>query len=113
QHGGAIYELGGPDQLSMLEINQRIALAQDRKRAFLPMPDALSALFAAMPLTPMSRDQWTLLKPGSIVSGAHRTFADLGIEPRALSEFLDHWMRRFAKRTSGTSNTQSSGKAAT
>ncbi|MEO0464854.1 MAG: complex I NDUFA9 subunit family protein [Pseudomonadota bacterium] len=96
-HGGHIYELGGPEQLSMLEINERIAAAQGRKRRFMAMPDGLSALFAALPLTPMSKDQWTLLKPGSTVSGEHRTFADLGIEPKPLGLFLDKWMTRYRK----------------
>lgn len=97
EHGGHIYELGGPEQLTMMEINQRIAEAQGRTRKFLAMSDGLSGLFAAMPLTPMSRDQWTLLKPGSTVSGEHRTFADLGIDPRPLGLFLDKWMQRFRK----------------
>ncbi|MDY7097214.1 MAG: complex I NDUFA9 subunit family protein [Pseudomonadota bacterium] len=97
EHGGHIYELGGPEQLSMMEINQRIAEAQGRERRFIAMPDGLSSLFAALPLTPMSRDQWTLLQPGSTVSGEHRTFADLGIEPKPLGLFLDKWMTRYRK----------------
>ncbi|MEM8724121.1 MAG: complex I NDUFA9 subunit family protein [Pseudomonadota bacterium] len=97
EHGGHIYELGGPEQLSMMEINERIAEAQGRERRFLAMPDGVSGLFAAMPLTPMSRDQWTLLKPGSTISGEHRTFAELGIEPRPLGLFLGKWMERFRK----------------
>ncbi|MEO0642109.1 MAG: complex I NDUFA9 subunit family protein [Pseudomonadota bacterium] len=97
QHGGHIYELGGPEQLSMMEINQRIAQAQGRKRRFLAMPNAVSSLFASLPLTPMSKDQWTLLKPGSTVSGEHRTFADLAIEPKPLGLFLDKWMTRFRR----------------
>ncbi len=97
EHGGHIYELGGPEQLSMMEINERIAEAQGRERRFVAMSDGMSGLFAAMPLTPMSRDQWTLLKPGSTVSGEHRTFAELGIEPRPLGLFLDKWMQRFRK----------------
>jgi NADH dehydrogenase len=96
-HGGHIYELGGPEQLTMMEINRRIADAQGRNRRFIAMPDRASALFAALPLTPMSRDQWTLLKPGSTVLGEHRTFAELGIEPRPLGLFLDKWMTRYRR----------------
>ena len=80
-----------------MEINQRIAEAQGRQRRFLAMPDTMSAMFAAMPLTPMSRDQWKLLKPGSVVSGEHRSFAELGIDPRPLGLFLDKWMERFRR----------------
>ena len=59
------------------------------------MPDGVSGLFASLPGTPMSRDQWTLLKPGSTVSEDARTFADLGITPKALGQFLDNWMTRY------------------
>lgn len=96
-HGGHTYELGGPEQLSMMQIHERIAAAQGRKRTFLAMPDGLSAAFAAMPLTPMSRDQWTLLKPGSTVAPGARGFAELGIEPKPLGLFLDKWMLRYRK----------------
>ena len=97
KHGGHIYELGGPEALSMMEINQRIAAAQGRTPRFIAMPDGASALFASLPLTPMSRDQWALLKAGNVVSGEHRSFKELGIEPRALGLFLDKWMVRYRK----------------
>jgi NADH dehydrogenase len=97
QHGGQIYELGGPEKLTMMEINRRIADAQGRKRRFIAMPDGVSSVFAALPLTPMSKDQWTLLKRGSTVSGEHRTCADLGIEPKPLGLFLDKWMTRYRR----------------
>ncbi|PKP93478.1 MAG: complex I NDUFA9 subunit family protein [Alphaproteobacteria bacterium HGW-Alphaproteobacteria-14] len=96
-HGGHTYELGGPEQLSMMEIHERIAAAQGRKRGFIAVPDGLSAAFAALPGTPMSRDQWALLKPGSTVAEGSRGFAELGIEPKPLGLFLDKWMTRFRK----------------
>ena len=97
QHGGRTFELGGPEQLSMMDIHERIAEAQGRKRRFIAMPDGLSAAFAAMPLTPMSRDQWALLKPGSTVAPGALGFAELGIEPKPLGLFLDKWMLRYRK----------------
>ncbi len=96
-HGGRTYELGGPEALTMMEIHERIAAAQGRKRRFVAVPDGMSAAFAALPGTPMSRDQWALLKAGSTVAGGARGFAELGIEPRPLGLFLDKWMTRFRK----------------
>ena len=97
RHGGHIYELGGPEQLTMMEIHERIAAAQGRKRRFIAMPDGLSATFAALPGTPMSRDQWTLLKAGNTVAEGALGLADLGIEAKPLGLFLDKWMTRFRK----------------
>lgn len=97
QHGGRTYELGGPETLSMMEIHQRIAAAQGRKRTFLAVPDGLSATFAALPGTPMSRDQWTLLKAGNTVAPDALGLADMGIEAKPLDLFLDKWMLRYRK----------------
>ena len=96
-HGGKTFELGGPEVLTMMEINQRIAAAQGRSPTLLAMPDTASAIFAALPLTPMSSDQWTLLKAGSVASPDMPGFKQLGIEPKPLGLFLDKWMVRFRK----------------
>jgi uncharacterized protein YbjT (DUF2867 family) len=96
-HGGKIYELGGPEKLTMMEINRRIAASQRRKRTFLPMPDGLSATFAALPGTPMGSDQWNLLKQGNVTSGEYPGFEKFGIEPKPLGLFLDKWMTHFRK----------------
>ena len=95
--GGKTFELGGPDVIPMLELNRRIATAQRRERTFLPMPDAVSGVFAALPGTPMSNDQWNLLKSGNVVSGEHPGFDTLGITPKPLELFLERWMVRYRK----------------
>ncbi len=96
-HGGKTYELGGPEVITMMEFNQRIAKAQGRKRIFLPVPNPMSAAFAALPLTPINRDQWVMLKEGNCVSGDYPGFEKLDIKPRPLSLFLDKWMVRYRK----------------
>ncbi len=97
RHGGKTYEIAGPEPIAMRELNDRIAAAQNRKRTFIDMPDALSALFAKMPGTPMNTDQWTLLQAGNRPSGRYPGLAELGIAPRPLSLFLDRWMTRYRK----------------
>jgi NADH dehydrogenase len=105
-HGGKTYELGGPEVVTMMELNRRIADAQGRERSFIPMPDPASGIFAALPLTSMSRDQWKLLKAGSVVAKGARGFDKLGIEPRPLGLFLDKWMVRFKKHGRFTGRTR-------
>jgi len=96
-HGGKTYELGGPERITMLELNQRIAEAQGRDRRFWPVSDSTSKLFARIPFTPMSMDQYKLLKQGSTVAEGARGFDELGITPRPLGQFLDKWMTRYRK----------------
>ena len=93
RHGGQTYELGGPEVLSMLELNQRIAKALGKKIHLLPMPDPASRIFAALPGTPISADQIALLKAGSVVADGAKGFAEMGLTPRPMGLFLDHWFK--------------------
>ena len=97
KHGGKTYEIAGPEVLTMRQLHERIAAAQGRKRAFFSVPDPLSALFAALPGTPMTSDQWTLLKRGNLPSGELPGLKALGVSPRPLGLFLDRWMTRYRK----------------
>ncbi|WP_068077901.1 complex I NDUFA9 subunit family protein [Novosphingobium lentum] len=98
-HAGKTYEIAGPEQIAMGDLNRRIAAAQGRTRAFLELPDAVSGAFATLtgwlPFAPLSREQWALLKDGNVASGALPGLAELGITPRPLGLFLDRWMVRF------------------
>lgn len=92
--GGKTFELVGPEVMTMFQLNQRIACAQGRRTLFAPLPDAVATLIAALPLTPISRDQLTLLKAGNISTGLPG-LAELGIQARPLGLFLERWMVRF------------------
>ncbi|MDP9056037.1 MAG: complex I NDUFA9 subunit family protein [Pseudomonadota bacterium] len=98
-HGGKLYEIAGPEIVTMFELNQRIAEAQNRRRLFMPLPDAFSAAIATLtgwlPWAPLTTAQWKLLQPGNLASGQFPGLAELGISPRPLSLFLDRWMVRY------------------
>lgn len=96
-HGGRTYELAGPEVVTMAELNRRIAQAQGRQRRFLEMPDALSAAFAALPGTPMTSEQWRLLKRGSVATGTHPGIEALGVTAKPLGLFLERWMVRYRR----------------
>jgi uncharacterized protein YbjT (DUF2867 family) len=96
-HGGKTYEIAGPEVITMLELNERIAAAQHRSRLFAPLPDAVSKVFAALPGTPISRDQFALLQAGNVAAPKAPGLKALGIAPRPLGLFLDRWMVRFRK----------------
>jgi NADH dehydrogenase len=50
-----------------------------------------------LPLTPMSLDQWKLLKAGNTPSGKLPGLKELGIQPKPIALFLDRWMVRYRK----------------
>ncbi|PKB14462.1 NADH dehydrogenase [Novosphingobium kunmingense] len=100
-HGGKTFELAGPEIVTMLALNQRIARAAGRSPQLVALPDALSGLIAAatgwLPGAPITGEQWKLLKAGNVASGALPGIAALGIAPRPLELFLDRWLVRFRK----------------
>ncbi|MDE8652490.1 complex I NDUFA9 subunit family protein [Novosphingobium album (ex Liu et al. 2023)] len=100
-HGGKTYEIAGPEVISMVDLNRQIARAQGRKRSFIELPDAVSGGIAAatgwLPGAPITRDQWDLLKAGSVASGSLPGIRDFGIHPRPIELFLDRWMVSFRK----------------
>ena len=101
KHGGQTFEIVGPEVITMLELNQRIAAAQCRERTLFELPDAVSAAIASatgwLPGAPLSADQWALLKAGSVASGSLPGLAELGVVPKPLGLFLDRWMVRYRK----------------
>jgi len=97
RHGGKTYEIAGPEVITMGDLHRRIAAAQGRERRFISVPESLSSLFAALPGTPMSPDQWMLLKRGSVASGDLPGLAELDVTPRPLGLFLDRWMLRYRR----------------
>jgi NADH dehydrogenase len=94
--GGKTFELVGPEVLSMLELNQRIAAGQGRKLALVPLPEIASTVIAALPGTPISRDQLALLRAGNVGTGLPG-LSTLGVTARPLGLFLDRWLVSYRK----------------
>lgn len=99
RHGGKTFELAGPEVLTMLELNQRLAAGQGRDTTFIPLPDSVSRLFSSLtgwlPGAPISRDQFELLRAGNVASGKLPGLKELGVSARPLGLFLDRWMERY------------------
>lgn len=99
KHGGKTYEIGGPELVTMLDLNRRIAAAQERRRGFIQLPDFVSEAIATftgwLPFAPLSRDQWKLLQAGSVAANGIGDLTALGVAPRPLGLFLDRWMIRY------------------
>lgn len=100
-HGGKTYEIAGPEVITMIEFNRRIAAAVGRKRLFAELPDVVSSAFATLtgwlPGAPITQDQWQLLKAGNVASGKLPGLKALGISPHPLGLFLDRWLIRYRK----------------
>jgi uncharacterized protein YbjT (DUF2867 family) len=101
---GAIYELGGPEILTMQEIMEIILATIERKRMLMPLPFGLAKFksmflqFApgALKLTP---DQVVLLRSDNVVSDAAKaaglTLEGMGIAADSLEAVAPQYLWRF------------------
>jgi NADH dehydrogenase len=101
---GAIYELGGPEVLTMREIMEVILAITERSRMLVSLPWGLARLQAfflqfapgAFKLTP---DQVTMLQSDNVVSDAAKaaglTLEGLGITPDSMEAIAPQYLWRF------------------
>lgn len=95
--GGRTFELGGPDVLSMMELQRWIARQIGRDPSFVALPDALGGLLAALPGAPISRDQWKLLQSDTVVGPNAEGLQALGITPTPLAAVAPGWLVRYQR----------------
>ncbi len=98
-YGGALYELGGPQILSMRALNEWVGKATGRSRMFVEVPDAVAAATATatgwLPGAPITRDQWLMLKKDNIVGEHAQGLSAFGIEPLSLDGAADGWLVQY------------------
>ncbi|MFM7029164.1 MAG: complex I NDUFA9 subunit family protein [Chakrabartia sp.] len=100
-HGGKTYDLGGPQILSMRDINEWIAAQTGRSPFFVDVPDfaaaAMATLTGWLPGAPITRDQWLMLQKDNVVSAKAKGLAALGITPTPLDAVAPGWLLIFRR----------------
>lgn len=95
RHGGQTYSVGGPEVFSMIELLRWIAAATCRRPHFVTLPDAAGALLAALPGSPITRDQWRMLQHDNVVPAGAPGLDALGIVPTPVGTVAPDWLVRF------------------
>jgi NADH dehydrogenase len=99
-HAGKTYELGGPEAMSMRELNQQVAALSGQDPGLADIPNFVAAGIAAfgfLPGMPLSRDQWLMLKTDNVASGKHPSLREFGITPTPLGAVAPEWLSRYKK----------------
>jgi NADH dehydrogenase len=101
---GAVYELGGPEVLTMKEVMERVLAYTMRKRWLVSLPFPLARLQGAilqiLPHPPLTLDQVRLLEKDNVVSEAakrdHCTLEGLGIvDPVAVEAVVPNYLEQY------------------
>lgn len=98
---GETIELGGPEVLSMLDLNRWIAKATGRgDKFFAPVPDAAARVLAIatgwLPGAPITADQMKMLAKDNVVSGENGLLR-LGIVPTPMDAVAHDWLSLYRK----------------
>lgn len=100
-HAAKTYELGGPEVMTMAEINRWIADATGRDRPLFEVPDEVSGLLATLtgwlPGAPITRDQWLMLQSDNVVGAKAKGLSALGIAPTPLEAVAPGWLVQYRK----------------
>ncbi|WP_326523138.1 complex I NDUFA9 subunit family protein [Sphingomonas sp.] len=98
-HAGKTYELGGPDVMTMRDVNEVLARMVGRDVGIVDVPDAVGAgiaMLGFLPGAPITADQWKMLQRDTVVTGEDG-FAVLGIVPVPLAAVAPDWLVRFRR----------------
>jgi uncharacterized protein YbjT (DUF2867 family) len=98
-HAGRLYELGGPQVMTMAELNRWICRATGRNRTVVEIPDALARplvrLTGWLPGAPMTWDQWLMLQRDNVAAGPG--FEAFGLRPAPLAAVSRDWLTRYRR----------------
>ncbi|SCW53143.1 NADH dehydrogenase [Sphingobium faniae] len=100
RHGGKTYELGGPQVLSMMELNAWIAQAIGRERSLIAVPAPVASMIAALgflPGAPITKDQYAMLQKDNVVAAGADGLAALGVAATPMAAVADGWLVRFRR----------------
>ena len=101
EYRGKTFEIGGPEQLSMRTLLERLADWTVRKPNFVEVPDAVAGAMARFggwaPGAPITWDQWLMLQHDNVVADGTGGLAAFGITPTPLAAVAPSWLVRFRK----------------
>jgi len=99
-YGGRIYEIAGPQRMSMIELHHAILEITGQKPEITPVPDLFANLLSHLgwlPGAPLTRDQWLMLQRDNVPSGELPGLEAFGIKPTPLGAVAFEWLGRFHK----------------
>jgi uncharacterized protein YbjT (DUF2867 family) len=99
-YGGKIYEIGGPQVMSMIGLHRAILELTGQTPEIVSMPDIFASLLSQLgwlPGAPLTRDQWLTLQRDNLPRKGAQGMAAFGINPTPLAAVGYEWLGRFHK----------------
>lgn len=100
RYGGAAYEIGGPQVMTMRELNAAVLATSGQSTELIDMPDFVASSLSRvgwLPGSPLTRDQWLMLQQDNVVAQDALGLEAFGITPTPLGAVAHEWLGRFQK----------------
>ena len=101
EHGGKTCELGGPQVMTMRELNEWICRSTGRNRRIVEIPDAIGGWIARLggwaPGAPITWDQWLMLQNDNVAAPGAPGLRDFGITPTPMAAVADSWLTSYRR----------------
>lgn len=98
-YAGKTYELGGPEVMTMGEINAWIAKETGRHPLIADVPDAIAGVGARLtgwlPGAPITWDQWRMLQKDNVASPGVPGLEAFGVSPTPLAAVAPGWLVQY------------------
>ena len=97
-YGGKLFEIGGPQVMSMIELHRAILQLTGQKPEVVHVPDFAGNLLSwlgFLPGAPLTRDQWLMLQRDNIPGKGAPGLEAFGIRPTPLAAVGYEWLGRF------------------
>ena len=98
-HAGQTYELGGPNVLTMAELNKWVCETTGRSRPLAEIPDPIGKAMARvtgwLPMAPITWDQWLMMRTDNVATGPG--FEAFGVHPAPLAAVAPAWLVPFRR----------------
>ena len=94
-YAGQTFELGGPEVISMGDLNRRIAKMTGRERTFIDVPDIGARILAMLPASPITSDQYKMLQKDNVVASGAKGMDAFGVAPTPLAAVASGWMEKY------------------
>ncbi|MEO7364829.1 MAG: sugar nucleotide-binding protein, partial [Sphingomicrobium sp.] len=98
QYGGTTYEIGGPQVMTMREINAAVLEASGQSTELIDMPDFVASSLSRvgwLPGSPLTRDQWLMLQHDNVATADTPGLQAFAIKPTPLGAVAHQWLGRF------------------
>ncbi|MFW2831550.1 complex I NDUFA9 subunit family protein [Sphingomonas sp. ID0503] len=99
-YAGRTFEIGGPEVLTMAELNGRVLEWIGHKRAPLVLPDMIGDIvsrFGFLPGAPITRDQWLMLQKDNVAGAGVEGLDAFGIKPTPMAAVAPDWLVRYRR----------------